>query len=194
MFDNIDLKDAVRRAMQTEKNAMDFYKRGAEMMKNAEAKKVFELLAREESEHAEWFYNVYPGDDISDFKAFLDAGADQDSEWMNELNEVKAADFTERKAMEMAMAKEKALAEHLRALAEKIENPEIRAVFEQNATSTDHHYQIIESEYARLMGMVHETDMDTFVREWEHHLYDTKTPGANSLRRFIFGSITQKNV
>jgi rubrerythrin len=63
MFDNIDLKDAVRRAMQTEKNAMDFYKRGAEMMKNAEAKKVFELLAREESEHAEWFYNVYPGDD-----------------------------------------------------------------------------------------------------------------------------------
>jgi len=63
------------------------------------------------------------------------------------------------------MAKEKALAEHLRALAEKIDNPEIRAVFEQNATSTDHHYQIIESEYARLMGMVHETDMDTFVRE-----------------------------
>ena len=165
MFDNIDLKDAVRRAMQTEKNAMDFYKRGAEMMKNTEAKKVFELLAREESEHAEWFYNVYPGDDIADFKAFLDSGADQDSEWMNELNEVKAADFTERKAMELAMAKEKALAEHLRALAEKIENPEIRAVFEQNATSTDHHYQIIESEYARLMGMVHETDMDTFVRE-----------------------------
>jgi rubrerythrin len=158
MFDNIDLKDAVRRAMQTEKNAMDFYKRGAEMMKNAEAKKVFELLAREESEHAEWFYNVYPGDDITDFKAFLDAGADQDSEWMNELKEVKAADFNERKAMELAMAKEKALAE-------KIENPEIRAVFEQNATSTDHHYQIIESEYARLMGMVHETDMDTFVRE-----------------------------
>ena len=84
---------------------------------------------------------------------------------MNELNEVKAADFNERKAMELAMAKEKALAEHLRALAEKIDNPEIRAVFEQNATSTDHHYQIIESEYARLMGMVHETDMDTFVRE-----------------------------
>ena len=41
MLENIDLKDAVRRAIQTEKNAMDFYKRGAEMMKNAEAKKVF---------------------------------------------------------------------------------------------------------------------------------------------------------
>ena len=165
MLENIDLKDAVRRAMQTEKNAMDFYKRGAELMQNTEAKKVFELMAREESEHAEWFYNVYPGDDIADLEAFLSEGAEQDSEWMTELNQVKAGDFTERKAMEMAMAKEKALAEHLRALAEKIDNPEIRKVFEQNATSTDHHYQIIESEYARLMGMVHETDMDTFVRE-----------------------------
>jgi rubrerythrin len=165
MFENIDLKDAVRRAMQTEKNAMDFYLRGAELMKNAEAKKVFELLAREESEHAEWFYNVYPGDDIADLKEFLNASVDQDSEWQTELSQVDAAGFDERKAMELAMAKEKALAEHLRALAEKIEDPEIRKVFEQNATSTDHHYQIIESEYARLMGMVHETDMDTFVRE-----------------------------
>ena len=165
MFDNIDLKDAVRRAMQTEKNAMDFYLRGAEMMKNAEAKKVFALLAREESEHAEWFYNVYPGDDIADLQEFLNSGADQNSEWMKELSQVNTAGFDERKAMELAMEKEKNLAEHLRALAEKIEDPEVRKVFEQNATSTDHHYQIIESEYARLMGMVHETDMDTFVRE-----------------------------
>ncbi len=165
MFDNIDLKDAVRRAMQTEKNAMDFYRRGAEIMRNAEAKKVFELLAREEREHAEWFYNVYPGDDIADLQEFLNTGADQGSEWLTELNQMKAGDFNERKAMELAMEKEKSLAAHLRALAAKIKNPEVRKVFEQNATSTDYHYQIIESEYARLMGMVHETDIDTYVRE-----------------------------
>jgi rubrerythrin len=150
MFDKIELKDAVRRAMQTEKNAMDFYQRGAEMMKNAEAKKVFQLLAREEREHAEWFYNVYPGDDISDLDDFLASGADQSSDWMTELNQVKTEDFNERKAMELAMAKEKNLAEHLRSLAAKIDNPEVRKVFEQNATSTD---------------MVHETDIDTYVRE-----------------------------
>jgi rubrerythrin len=165
MFDNIDLKEAVRRAMQTEKNAMDFYLRGAEIMQNAEAKKVFELLAREEREHAEWFYDVYPGDDIANLEEFLSTGADQDSEWLSELNQMNAASFNERKAMELAMEKEKKLAEHLRALATKIDNPEIRKVFEDNATSTDYHYQIIESEYARLMGMVHETDIDTFVRE-----------------------------
>jgi rubrerythrin len=165
MFDNLDLKEAVRRAMQTEKNAMDFYLRGAEIMQNAEAKKVFELLAREEREHAEWFYDVYPGDDIANLEEFLGTGADQDSEWLSELNQMNAAGFNERKAMELAMEKEKKLAERLRALATKIDNPEIRKVFEDNATSTDYHYQIIESEYARLMGMVHETDIDTFVRE-----------------------------
>ena len=165
MFDNIEVKDAVRRAMQTEKNAMEFYQRGAEMMKNDAAKKVFELLAREEREHAEWFYNVYPGDDIADLQDFLNTGADKDSEWLKELEQVQQAGFNERKAMELAMEKEKNLATHLRALAEKIENPEVRKVFEENARSTDNHYQIIESEFARLMGMVHETDIDTFVRE-----------------------------
>jgi hypothetical protein len=34
-----------------------------------------------------------------------------------------------------------------------------------NAKSTHQHYELIESEYAHLMGMVHETDIDTFVRE-----------------------------
>jgi hypothetical protein len=33
------------------------------------------------------------------------------------------------------------------------------------AKETENHYAIIESEYAHLMGMVHETDIDTFVRE-----------------------------
>jgi rubrerythrin len=144
---------------------MEFYQRGAEMMKNAEAKKVFELLAREEREHAEWFYNVYPGDDINNLQDFLNADSAKDSEWLKELEQFKVAGFDERKAMELAMEKEKNLATHLRALAEKIENPDVRKVFEENAKSTDHHFQIIESEYARLMGMVHETDIDTFVRE-----------------------------
>lgn len=165
MLENVDLKDAVRRAMQTEKNAMEFYQRGAELMKNAEAKKFFELLAREEREHAESFYNIYPGDDIKDLESFLNAGAAKNSEWLNELAQVQTAGFDERKAMELAMDKEKKLAGHLRDMAGKINNPEVRKVFEDNALSTDYHFQVIESEYARLMGMPHETDIDTFVRE-----------------------------
>ncbi|TLM67154.1 MAG: ferritin [Deltaproteobacteria bacterium] len=165
MFNQVDLKEAVRRSIQTEKNAMDFYVRGAAAMKNAAARQVFELLAREEREHAHWFYNVYPGDDIPDLESFLNAGPAVDSDWLRDLEQVNLAGFDERKAMELAMEKERRLAEHLRAVAARIDNPEVKAVFEQNARSTDNHYQLIESEYARLMGMVHETDIDTYVRE-----------------------------
>ncbi len=63
------------------------------------------------------------------------------------------------------MEKEQRLEESLRDMAAKINNPDVRAIFEENAKSTHNHYVIIESEYARLMGMVHETDIDTFVRE-----------------------------
>jgi rubrerythrin len=88
-----------------------------------------------------------------------------DSDWLKELEKIGVANLDERKAMELAMEKEKKLATHLRELAAKIDSPEVRKVFEDNARSTDHHFQLIESEYARLMGMVHETDIDTFVRE-----------------------------
>jgi rubrerythrin len=165
MFTQVDVKEAVRRSIQTEKNAMDFYARGAAQIKNVDARKVFELLAREEREHAHWFHNVYSGDDIPDLEAFLNSGPAVDSDWLKDLEKVGFANLDERKAMELAMEKEKKLAAHLRELAAKIESPEVRTVFEQNARSTDNHYQLIESEYARLMGMVHETDIDTFVRE-----------------------------
>ena len=165
MFENVDIEEAVRRSMQTEKNAMDFYRRGAELMKNAEAKKVFQLLAREEREHAQWFFEVYPGDKIVDFEAFINAEPQADADWVTDLNAIRYGDFNERKAMELALEKEKQLAEHLRQMAARIEEPKVRKVFEENARSTEHHYQLIESEYARLMGMVHETDIDTFVRE-----------------------------
>jgi ferritin-like metal-binding protein YciE len=63
------------------------------------------------------------------------------------------------------MEREKNLEEALLDTAAKIEDPAIKAVYELNATETRHHYELIESEYARIMGMVHETDIDTFVRE-----------------------------
>ena len=165
MFNEIDLKEALRRSIQTEKNAMDFYERGAAAMKNVGARKVFELLAREEREHAQWFHDVYPGNDIPDLAAFLSTGPAVDSDWLKELEKIGVANLDERKALELAMEKEKKLAEHLRGVAEKTGDPAVRAVFEQNARATENHYQLIESEYARLMGMVHESDIDTFVRE-----------------------------
>ena len=158
-----NITDAIKRSMLTEKSAMDFYASCAARMENKAARKTFELLASEEREHAESFYQIYDGDDVGTFDEFM--ASKGDSDWLNDLEKLALPNMDERKAMELAMEKEQLLEKHLRAMAEKIDDPDVKAVYEANAKSTHNHYIIIESEYAHLMGMVHETDIDTFVRE-----------------------------
>ena len=62
-----NITDAIKRSMLTEKSAMDFYVSCAARMENVAARKTFELLAREEREHAESFFQIYDGDDIKSF-------------------------------------------------------------------------------------------------------------------------------
>jgi rubrerythrin len=164
MPEKIDEQEAVKRAIQTEKNAMDFYRRGAASMKNPESRRVFELLASEEREHAGQFWAIYRGMDLADFDSFM-ASPTSSADWLSDLEKILMPDLDERRAMEIAMEKELRLEKSLRELAAQMESPEVRQVFEANARSTHNHYLLIESEYARLMGMVHETDIDIFVRE-----------------------------
>ena len=165
MFEEVDVQEAIKRSIQVEKNARDFYRLGASHMKDDQAKKTFELLAREEAEHAKWFYDIYEGNDIPDFDAFMAVDPDTDSDWLSDLEKHLMEELTVRRAMELAIEKELNLEKSLRQLADKIADSRVRDVFLLNAESTHHHYELIESEYAHLMGMVHETDIDTFVRE-----------------------------
>ncbi|MEI7817545.1 MAG: ferritin family protein [Desulfuromonadales bacterium] len=162
---SFNIQEAIKRSIQTEKNAMNFYQLGAQKMNNPDARRTFEVLALEEREHASHFYKIYQGSDIASFDAFMDASPDNESSWISTIARLISADFTEQKALELAMEREKNLEEALLETASKIDSPEIKAVYELNAKETQHHYQLIESEYARLMGMVHESDIDTFVRE-----------------------------
>lgn len=162
---SIDLQQAIRNSIQTEKSAMDFYLAGASHMKDPAAKRTFELLAKEEREHAGHFYKIYQGSDIPSLDAFLDQPADATSGWMVSIGKVIVESFTEKSALELAMDKEKKLEAALRDTAARIDDPAVKEVFELNAHETHNHYLLIESEYARIMGMVHESDMDTYVRE-----------------------------
>lgn len=162
---SINVQEAIKRSIQTEKNAMNFYQLGARQMKDPDARRMFDTLAREEREHAGHFYKIYRGGDIPSLEAFLDNPADNESSWISSLSSLMVADFSEQKALELAMDKETKLEEALLDTAAKIDDGEVRAVFELNAQETHNHYLLIEAEYSRIMGMVDETDMDTYVRE-----------------------------
>jgi rubrerythrin len=162
---NVDVQEAIRRSIQTEKNAMLFYQYGARQFKDAAAKRTFELLASEEREHAGHFHRIYQGSDIPSLEAFLAVAANDESSWLVAANKACGAEFTEQHALEVALEKEQQLEEALREMAGKIADPEVRAVYELNVRETHNHYLMIEAEYARIMGMVDESDMDIYVRE-----------------------------
>jgi rubrerythrin len=161
----IDVQEAIKRSIYTERNAMYFYLMGAEQMQDEAARSLFELLAREEREHAEHFYGIYRGNEIPSIDRFLDTPPENASLWLSSISELIKSDFSEQRAMELALERERSLEESLLQIAATIDDPEAREVYEINAQETNNHYLLIESEYARIMGMVHECDMDTYVRE-----------------------------
>jgi len=165
MPQEFNLKEAICLAIQTEKDVMDFYNKAAALTKNERGRKVFEQLAKEEREHASHFFSIYPGKDLGSFEEFMAQPARIEQVMLRQLEKALTDSVHERKAMEIALKEEEDLAKHLHLTASKVVDPQVRVVFERMAKETENHFAIIESEYAHLMGMVHETDIDTYVRE-----------------------------
>lgn len=159
------LLDAIKQAIQTEKDVMDFYLKAATLTSNERGKQVFEQLAKEEREHAGHFFEIYTGSDLGSFEDFMAMPPSKGHAMLKQLEKALDENVHERKAMELAMKEEEDLVKNLKMTASRIVDPSVRAVFERMARETENHYAIIESEYARMMGMVHETDIDTYVRE-----------------------------
>src|SRR5512146_2525138 len=121
MFDTTDVQGAIRKAIETEKHAMNFYELGGRLMKNPDAKRVFELLASEERVHAGHFFQAYNGSDIDSFDDFMAAPPERESDWLAAMARTIDEGFTEQKAMELALRKERTLEKTLRETAAKIE-------------------------------------------------------------------------
>ncbi len=165
MPQEFSMQQALKLAIETEKAVMFFYEQAARISKDERASKVFATLAEEEREHVGQFFKLYSGNDLGDFDEFIAREPDFENAILLNLKKELATDLTERRAMEIALKEEEALARNLAMTAERIVDPMVRAVFDRMVKETEDHYAVIESEYAHLMGMVHETDIDTYVRE-----------------------------
>ena len=112
-----------------------------------------------------WRCNRFKGSDLGSFEDFMAMPPSKGHAMLKQLEKALDENVHERKAMELAMKEEEDLVKNLQMTASRIVDPSVRGVFERMARETENHYAIIESEYARMMGMVHETDIDTYVRE-----------------------------
>ncbi|MCF6178116.1 MAG: ferritin [Geopsychrobacter sp.] len=146
-----ELKTAVRKMIQVELDAMNYYLKATEAMQDEGAIFNFNLLADEEREHARSFYQIYPGDDLPVFDELLKQ-AEVSPQLTQSIDIGLIARLNERQALQLAMKLEKEVEGNLRKMATKLKNTEARAVIEKNAESTLIHYEMIATDYARLYG------------------------------------------
>ena len=159
------IQEALKLAIQAEKDSMDFYRRAATITKNGRAKRVFELLANEEVGHLKSFFDHYKGGEFGDLQSFMATPPNRDNPIFRMLEQAVTAETHEQQALEIAMKEEKATAERYSAFARDIVDPLVRAIFDRVVKETQGHYDMIEDEYSHIMGMVDKSEQDTYVRE-----------------------------
>jgi len=148
----VNLQEAIRDSIQTEKDAMDFYQLCAERSQDEKAAKSFEILAKEEREHAQQFYRIYPGSDLPAFDQLIAEPPKADSPWLADLNDLIGREFDEQRALQMAMDKEEELEKFLREMAAKIDDEDVKKVYLSNASSTHGHFELIRQDYEDIYG------------------------------------------
>ncbi len=159
------MQEALKLAIQGEKDSMDFYRRAGAATRNERAKKVFDLLANEEVGHLKAFFDHYRGSEFGDLKSYLESPPDKKSATYLALEKAINEDVHEQKALEIALKEEKACIDQYTHLVKDIVDPLVRKVFEQVIRETQNHYDMIEDEYMHVMKMVDKSDQDTYVRE-----------------------------
>jgi rubrerythrin len=159
-------QEALKLAIQAEKDSMDFYRRAASVTRNQRAKKVFDLLANEEVGHLKSFFDLYKGREFgSDLNTYMASPPDRKNATLQLLEKAIDEETHEQKALEIALKEEKACIEHYTVLVQDIIDPLVRGIFSRVINETQKHYDMIEEEYRHIMTMVHESDQNIYVRE-----------------------------
>lgn len=165
MPQEMKIQEALRLIIRTKKNLYDYYLKAAEQSTNPLGRKVFQHLAHEVRSNLSRFFHLYIGHDLGDFDQFMETAPLPDSALLHDLSAELSPDMHDRRAQEVALREEEDIERMLRMTAGRVIDPAARQILLRAAQETKNHCALIESEYAHTMGMVHETDMDTFVRE-----------------------------
>ncbi len=165
MLKEYTVQEALRLAIQAEKDSMDFYRRAAMVTQNGRAKKVFELLANEEVGHIKAFFDHYQGGEFGDIKSFMESPPNKKNATYLALEKAIDEETHEQKALEIALKEEKSCIEQYTIMGKDIIDPLVRGIFERVVKETQNHYDMIEDEYMHIMTMVDKSDQDIYVRE-----------------------------
>ena len=158
-------REILRQCLQREKEGLDLYREAAARAARPRTRKAFEILIREEEEHIRRLLAQYEGEELGSAEEFIQKPPHLESPLLSDLAAAIDPELSDRKALEIALRLERENGEEYRRHAAAARDAETREIYHDLALDEDRHYQVVESEYAHLMAMVHETDIDIYVRE-----------------------------
>jgi rubrerythrin len=165
MHQELSSHEAISFVIETQKSLAEFYQSAAGQVANASGQQVFARLADETRSRLTRDYQLHYGSGHLAFDCFMSSPMPGDSAMLHELQRKITADLNAHQAREIAIREELDIEQRLQLYARNILNPVARDILRQAAEDIGRHAQIIESEYAHDMRMVHETDINTYVRE-----------------------------
>ena len=148
---NSEIQQAVKKMIQVELDAMNYYQLATRYMKDQGAIDHFNQLASEEQDHARSFYDIYPGDDLPSFLEMV-RNQPEESPLIQAIDGELMARLDERQALQLAIRLEQEVEGSLRRMVMKAGDPAVKTVLEKNAESTLNHLLLIKQDYQRLYG------------------------------------------
>lgn len=159
------LQQALQEAIQAKKDLRDFYREAAAMTIDPAGKRILQRLSEEVEENIGKFFKYYRGQEFGTLEEFLIAPPRHNSKMLRELRKAKDLKMPAKRARELAIHEEKAMENSFRRYARQVVDPLAREIFSDVADEAARHCAIIESEYEYQTTRIHETDVNTYVRE-----------------------------
>lgn len=150
-----DAKEAIKMAIQMERDGYDFYKKAAAQTSSEMGETIFKTLAKDELMHLDTFQKMFEekvGKD--DWDALVNSSKKYAniSVFPKDLKATEGAkpDTNELDALHMAMDSEKAAIEHYTKILKFTEDEEVRRIIEEIISQERSHYLILQEEFDHL--------------------------------------------
>lgn len=165
MAQEMTLHQALDWILQARRDAWDLYRVAAKHTRHEGGYRMLERLAEEQRRLARQTFKLTDYAQSSNFDHWFVAQPAGESAQQHKMKAAFDDWIDDRRALELGMEESQSLAEVIRYLSERVIDPAVRAYLGRALSDTRELYSWIESEYAHQMAMVHETDIDTYVRE-----------------------------
>jgi len=147
------LQEAVRVAIVTEKNCLDFYRSAAAKVRDGSVRRLFERFTDDLARRLELFLGHYPGSEFGDLHDMLAGPPNLHNPRHRALQPDMAEIIGEKEALELALQEEELCSEYYSVLEATIREPAVHAVFRVAMDETLRHTQVLREEYRNIMKM-----------------------------------------